>query len=285
MLSLLNIRCPTAKKFNHFTDICKKFQRLQAKLKNANKSARSATLTANICVICIWKFVTKAVFCGIKLAVVILLKEKVGLILRSLLINIVNFLSNKTFLLIILFLFWFDSNKLFFVNRNSILWKLAYLSASLAIFLLDQVTKAWAIRKLRFGGDVEAIPNFLSFTYAENTGVAFSQLQDGGDFGRYALSGLALLAATGVMYYFWRVPRTQDRLLGALALVFAGILGNVTDRLRFGFVIDWIHVHYNDWSYPIFNIADAAICVGAGLLIIDMFFSKNTDPETTDKKE
>jgi signal peptidase II len=171
------------------------------------------------------------------------------------------------------------------VSRKDFFWKLAYLGASLAVFMVDQVTKAWAIRKLRFGGDRTIIDGLLNFVYAENTGVAFSQLQDGGDFGRYALSGLALLAAVFVMYYFWRVNRTNDRLLGALALLFAGILGNVTDRLRLGFVIDWIQVHYQDWYYPVFNIADSAICIGAFLLIIDMFFSKKAEEETTDKKE
>ena len=171
------------------------------------------------------------------------------------------------------------------MSRKDFYWKIAYLGASLAMFMVDQVTKAWAIRKLRFGGDRTIIDGFLNFVYVENPGVAFSQLQDGGDFRRYALSGLALLAATAVMYYFWRVPRTNDRLLGALALLFAGILGNVTDRLRLGFVIDWIQVHYQDWYYPVFNIADSAICVGAFLLIIDMFFSKKTEEKNADEKE
>lgn len=171
------------------------------------------------------------------------------------------------------------------MSRKDIYWKLAYLGASLAVFMIDQVTKAWAIRKLRFGGDQTVIDGFLNFVYAENTGVAFSALQDGGEFGRYALSGLALFAATAVLYYFWRIPRTNDRLLGALALLFAGILGNVTDRLRFGFVVDFIQVHYQDWYYPIFNVADMAICVGAGLLIIDMFFNKETEASNEKKVE
>jgi signal peptidase II len=73
------------------------------------------------------------------------------------------------------------------------------------------------------------------------------------------------------------VPRSHDRLLGALALLLAGILGNVTDRLRLGFVIDFIDVQFGDWHYPTFNVADMAICIGAGLLILDMFFSRNDD--------
>lgn len=145
------------------------------------------------------------------------------------------------------------------------------------VFLIDQTTKAWAIRRLRFGGDREIIPNFLNFAYAQNTGVAFSFLDDNGDAGRYGLSIIAGIAAVLVLYYFWRVTRTHDRLLGALALLLAGIVGNLTDRARLGFVIDWIDVQFGSWHYPTFNVADAAICIGAGLLILDMFFLKKKE--------
>jgi signal peptidase II len=95
-----------------------------------------------------------------------------------------------------------------------------------------------------------------------------------GDGGRWVLSVIALVAAALVLYFFWRTPRTDDRILGALALLLAGIAGNVTDRLRLGFVIDFIDVQFGNWHYPTFNVADAAICVGAGLLVIDMLLSK-----------
>jgi signal peptidase II len=160
---------------------------------------------------------------------------------------------------------------------QNITWKLAYLFAALCVFLLDQVTKAWAIRELRLSGEREIISGILNFVYAENTGVAFSQLQDGGIAGRYGLSAVALLAAVFVLYYFWKVPRSQDKLLGGLALLLSGILGNFTDRVRLGFVIDWIQFHYNDWYYPVFNIADSAICIGAAFLIWDLFFSKKSE--------
>ncbi len=172
----------------------------------------------------------------------------------------------------------------FIVNKKDYLWKGAYLALSAGIFLVDQMTKAWAFRSLRFGGDRSIVPGFLNFAYAENTGVAFSQLNDHGDAGRWGLSAVAGIAAILVLYYFWRVPRTNDRLLGALALLLAGIVGNVTDRARLGFVIDFIDVQFGSWHYPTFNVADASICIGAGLLIIDMFFAKEkqTD-ETADK--
>ena len=162
------------------------------------------------------------------------------------------------------------------MTKKDYLWKVAYLVMAGGVFLVDQMTKAWAIRRLRFGGDRTVIPNFLNFAYAENTGVAFSQLNNGGDAGRWGLSAVAVIAGVLVLYYFWRVPRTNDRLLGALALLLAGIVGNVADRLRLGFVIDFIDVQFGSWHYPTFNVADAAICVGAGLLILDLFFSKRS---------
>lgn len=145
---------------------------------------------------------------------------------------------------------------------------------SFGVFMIDQTTKAWAARKLRHGGDTSIIDNFLNFTYAQNTGVAFSMLDDHGDTGRFGLSAVAGIAALLVLYYFWRIPRSNDRLLGSLALLLAGIVGNLTDRIRLGYVIDFIDVQFGSWHYPTFNVADTAICVGAGLLILDLFFNR-----------
>jgi signal peptidase II len=161
------------------------------------------------------------------------------------------------------------------VNKKDVFLKLGYLAAAGAVFLLDQTTKTWAIRKLRIGGDIEVIPGFLNFAYAQNTGVAFSMFDEGGDTGRWALSGLAFVAAAAVLYFFWKVPRGDDRILGALSLLLAGIVGNVLDRMRLGFVIDFIDVQFGTWHYPTFNVADSAICIGAVLLILDMLLRKN----------
>jgi signal peptidase II len=166
------------------------------------------------------------------------------------------------------------------LNRKDILWKIAYLGLAGGVFMIDQTSKAWATRALRFGGDMPIINGFLNFAYAQNTGVAFSMLDDHGDTGRWGLSAVAFVAATLVLYFFWRTPRTDDRVMGALALLLAGIVGNVTDRMRLGYVIDFIDVQFGNWHYPTFNVADMAICVGAGLLIIDMIRSKRKPVET-----
>lgn len=162
------------------------------------------------------------------------------------------------------------------MNSRSILWKLAYLGIAAGAFMIDQTSKAWAARVLRFEGDRTLIGGFLNLAYAENPGVAFSMLDQQGDAGRWGLSVVAVVAAVLVLYFFWRTPRSDDRILGALALLLAGIVGNVTDRLRLGFVIDFIDVQFGSWHYPTFNIADSAIVVGAGLLIIDLMLSKKS---------
>lgn len=150
-------------------------------------------------------------------------------------------------------------------------WRIAYLVAAFGIYMTDQASKAWAVRALSFGREVKLIDGLLSLVYAENAGVAFGQLQEGGTFARWFFVVLASAAAIAVLYYFFRTSRNDDRILGACALLLAGILGNMTDRVRLGFVIDFILAYYRSYHWPVFNIADASICVGALLLIYDMF--------------
>lgn len=152
-------------------------------------------------------------------------------------------------------------------------WRVGYLIAACGIFFADQATKAWAVTRLRTGAIYDIVPNFMSLAYAENPGIAFGQFQNGGNLGRFILIALAGIAALGVLIYFVRTSRNDDRVLGACALLVAGILGNVADRVRFGFVIDFIDVHFRGYHYPTFNIADMSICIGAGLLFIDAFLS------------
>ena len=166
------------------------------------------------------------------------------------------------------------------MTKKDILWKLAYLVIAGGVFMIDQTSKAWAVRRLRFGDDFTVISGFLNFAYAQNTGAAFSMLDDHGDTGRWGLSVVALIAAALVVYFFWRTPRSDDRILGALALLLAGIAGNVADRMRLGFVVDFIDVQFGSWHYPTFNVADASICIGAALLIIDMFLVKKKRAES-----
>lgn len=152
-------------------------------------------------------------------------------------------------------------------------WRAGYLLATLGIYLSDQASKAWAVKTLRFGEERVIIPGFFQFVYTENPGIAFGQLQESGSFGRWFFVALAALAAVAVFYYFLRTPRNDDRVLGACALLLAGILGNLTDRARLGYVIDFILLHAGQYHWPTFNIADASITVGALLMAYDLVFS------------
>jgi signal peptidase II len=153
-------------------------------------------------------------------------------------------------------------------------WRAGYLLAAFGIYMSDQVTKAWAVRTLRVTGDLTIIQKVLDFVYTENPGIAFGQLQRTGSFGRWFFVGLAIAAAMTVLFFFLRTPREDDRVLGACALLLAGILGNLTDRIRFGYVIDFILLHAGSYHWPTFNIADASICLGALLLAYDLVFGK-----------
>lgn len=151
-------------------------------------------------------------------------------------------------------------------------WRAGYLLAAFGIYLADQASKAWAMRSLRFGESKTLINGFLDLVYTENPGIAFGQLQQGGSFARWFFVVLAVAAAVAVLYYFLRTHRTDDRILGACALLLAGITGNLTDRARLGYVIDFISAHAGSYYWPTFNIADASICVGALLLAYDLVF-------------
>jgi signal peptidase II len=157
-------------------------------------------------------------------------------------------------------------------SKNRIAWRMAYLITSFGIYMVDQSSKAWAIRSLRFR-DVTVVRGVLDFAYAENPGIAFGQLQEGGSFGRWFFVVLAAMAAGAVLIYFLRTPRNDDRILGACALLLAGIVGNLTDRVRLGFVIDFILLHAGQYHWPTFNVADASITFGALLLAYDLVFA------------
>jgi signal peptidase II len=151
-------------------------------------------------------------------------------------------------------------------------WRLLYLIAAAGLYLVDQATKAWAVKTLRSGQDRTVIQGLLDFVYSENSGIAFGQLQEGGPFGRWLLVTLAALAALAVAYYFFATLRNDDRILGACALLLAGIAGNLTDRLRLGYVVDFILLHAGSYHWPTFNVADASICLGAVLFAFDVIF-------------
>src|SRR6266853_4210692 len=165
-------------------------------------------------------------------------------------------------------------------TKNRMAWRVGYLVTSLGVYLMDQASKAWAVRRVRFE-DRTIISGAIDLVYAENRGIAFGQLQEGGQFGRWFFVVLASAAAIAVLFYFFRTPRNDDRVLGACALLLAGIVGNLTDRVRLGFVVDFILVHAGLYRWPAFNVADASILIGASLLAYDLIFANRRTKDTT----
>jgi signal peptidase II len=146
-----------------------------------------------------------------------------------------------------------------------------YAGLSLAVLALDQWTKSWAGTRLRTGPDVDVIPGLLRFTYAENPGIAFSFLSSGTQSTRWGLAAFSSLAALVVIGFAVRTSAFSWRLQTTFALLFAGIVGNLIDRVETGRVIDFIDAYVNTHHWPTFNVADSAISVGAVFLALELF--------------
>ena len=147
---------------------------------------------------------------------------------------------------------------------NALIW----LALSALVIALDQLTKHIAIALLEPYTPHAVIPGILNWTLAFNEGAAFSFLHDAGGWQHWLFTALAIIVSCVLVAWLRRTARGEWRTALPLALVIGGALGNLIDRLRFGHVTDFIEVYYRQWSWPAFNVADSAICVGAVLLIL-----------------
>lgn len=145
---------------------------------------------------------------------------------------------------------------------------------ALIVVAADQVTK-WAIVEWVRLYDRVPINDFMNLTHQRNTGAAFSFLADAGGWQRWFFIVLSSVVSVVIAVWIWRIRYEGQLVLAAgLSLVLGGAIGNLIDRVRFGYVTDFIQVWFGDWAFPSFNVADAGITVGAALLIIDaLFFS------------
>lgn len=139
------------------------------------------------------------------------------------------------------------------------------------IYVIDYLTKQWASSSLVYGYPESVLP-FLNWTLAHNTGAAFSFLHDAGGWQRWFFVGIAVVVSVGLVVWLARMPKGLRVLPLAVALLLGGALGNLHDRMVQGYVVDFIHVFYQNWHFPAFNIADCGITVGAILMIIDSLF-------------
>lgn len=146
---------------------------------------------------------------------------------------------------------------------------------SAAVILADQVTKWLIYTRVELAERLFVHP-YLDITHRHNTGAAFSFLADQAGWQRWVFVGIATIVSVVIAVWLRRLPRRGQALLAiGLALILGGAIGNVIDRLHYGFVVDFILVHYNDWEFPAFNIADSAITLGAVLLILDSLFGRS----------
>ena len=145
-----------------------------------------------------------------------------------------------------------------------------WFGAALALVVVDQATKAWASSELIYAQPNE-IFSWLNITLHHNEGAAFSFLSDAGGWQRYFFTGIAV--GVSVVITLWMLRLTQEEyFLGwALALVLSGAVGNGIDRVVLGYVVDFISVHWQNWYFPTFNIADSCITLGAIGPLVDGF--------------
>ena len=149
-------------------------------------------------------------------------------------------------------------------NPNAISW----LVLSAVMLVLDQVSKWFAVAWLQFQQPVPFIPGFWNWTLTHNTGAAFSFLADAGGWQHWFFTGLASIVCIALVIGLRVTPRADWRTALPFALVISGALGNVIDRLRFGYVVDFVDWYWRDFHWPVFNVADSCIVGGAVMMVL-----------------
>ena len=144
----------------------------------------------------------------------------------------------------------------------------AWLVLSALVVLLDWQTKQLVSQHLQLYRPVEVF-SWLNITLAHNYGAAFSFLADAGGWQRWFFITLASVISLVLLVWLVRLPRREWVTALGLALILGGAIGNVADRVRLGYVVDFIDVHFKGWHYPAFNVADSAITCGVILLLVD----------------
>lgn len=143
---------------------------------------------------------------------------------------------------------------------------LKWLWLSLLLVVLDQLSKVVVSNWLQLYESVAVLP-FFNFTLLHNPGAAFSFLADAAGWQRWFFTAIALFVSVVITVWLRRLPAEEKWQAAALALILGGALGNVIDRLRFGYVVDFLDFYYQQWHWPAFNIADSAITVGVTILL------------------
>jgi len=136
------------------------------------------------------------------------------------------------------------------------------------IIVADQITKSLALEHLFNKPPIEVLP-FFNLVLVFNSGAAFGFLNDAGGWQNIFFIVVASAVGIGIIIALWRIGTHNPQMSISLSLILGGAMGNVIDRFRYGYVVDFVDIYYKHWHWPAFNIADAAIAIGAILLVID----------------
>lgn len=148
--------------------------------------------------------------------------------------------------------------------------RLRLLALFSGILIADQVTKVLAERSLSMGNPVEVIPGFFQLTLVHNTGMAFGLLGGVSFPGKaWLLSGVSIGLLAAIGWFAWRSGPLSTLTTVGIAAMLSGATGNILDRLLYGYVVDFLDVYVGSAHWPAFNIADAMICTGVGLLVLE----------------
>lgn len=157
---------------------------------------------------------------------------------------------------------------------------LKWIWLAIVVVILDQFTKYIASTSLELYQSVTVMPMF-NWTLRHNTGAAFSFLADAGGWQRWFFAVIAVLVSVVIVLWIKRLEQHEKWQAIALALILGGAIGNVTDRIWLGYVVDFIHVYYQQWDFPAFNIADSAITIGVIMIIIDSIREYRAERKST----
>ena len=152
-----------------------------------------------------------------------------------------------------------------------------------ATIILDQWTKGMVLDRFKLGESIPVLGSFFNLTYVRNTGAAFGFMANVESSLRVPFFlAVPLVALVVIGLLFRKLPAGDVRTAGALSLVVGGAIGNLIDRINLGYVVDFLDFHWNYQAhFPAFNVADSAICVGVGLLMIDMAGKDGKEPDAS----
>ena len=160
---------------------------------------------------------------------------------------------------------------------------LKWIWLAIVVVILDQITKYVASTSLEMYQPIAVMPMF-NWTLMHNTGAAFSFLADAGGWQRWFFAIIAVVVSVVIVLWIKRLEQHERWQAIALALILGGAIGNVIDRILLGYVVDFIQVYYQQWFWPAFNIADSAIFIGVGMIIIDSIREYRDEKKNTEKQ-